>query len=73
MSTKKEGEEMKISNKKLEMAMASACCTAENLSKITGIAQGTIARIKKGTQEPRPATVGKIAKGLGIKVEDLAE
>ena len=64
---------MKIDNRKLELAMASVCCTAENLSSMTGIAQGTIARIKKGSQNPRPSTVGKIAKALNVKVEDLID
>ncbi len=64
---------MKIDNNKFEIAMANACFTAENLAKQTGIAQVTIARIKKGTQQPRPATVGKIAKALNCKVEDLID
>lgn len=64
---------MKVDNKKFEIAMANACFTAENLSKATGIAQVTIARIKKGIQNPRPVTVGKIAKALDCKVQDLIE
>lgn len=64
---------MKIDNRKLELAMASVCCTAESLSSMTGVAQATIARIKKGSQNPRPATVGKIAKALNVKVEDLID
>ncbi len=62
---------MKIDSKKLELAMANSCLSSEELAENTGIAQATIARIKRGSQEPRPVTVGRIAKALGVKVEDL--
>ena len=64
---------MKIDVKKLEVAMGNACMTAERLSGVTGIGTCTLTRIKKGQQNPRPATVGKIAKALNVKVEDLVE
>lgn len=64
---------MKIAKFNLELAMANACVTAEELSKITGISSITIARIKNGVQEARPSTVGKIAKALNVKVEELIE
>jgi len=65
--------EMKIDKKKLDLAMAENCYSAEELSNLTGISTVTIARIKNGSQRPRPATIGKIAKALGIKVQDLIE
>jgi transcriptional regulator with XRE-family HTH domain len=53
--------------------MAAQCITAENLSKLTGVSQVTIARMKRGVQNARPATVGKIAKALNVPVENLIE
>lgn len=64
---------MKINIQKLDVIMATQCLTSEMLSKITGVSQVSISRFKKGTQQPRPATVGKIAKALGVKVEELIE
>lgn len=62
---------MNIDKNKLDVIMAKQCLTSEMLSKITGVSQVTIARLKRGVQKPRPVTVGKIAKALDCKVEDL--
>lgn len=64
---------MKIDNMKLEVAMANACMNYKELSEATEMTQESFVRIKKGKQNPRPATVGKIAKALNVKVEDLVE
>ncbi len=64
---------MKISKSKLEMIMAEQCLTAENLAKLTGVSQVTIARMKRGVQNGRPATLGKISKALNVPVRDLLE
>ncbi len=64
---------MKIDRNKLELAMGNACITSEKLSEATGIGACTLTRIKNGSQNPKPATVGKIAKALNVKVEDLVE
>lgn len=64
---------MKISKNNLEIAMAKSCITLKALSLKSGIRQETIARIKKGVQDATPATVGKIAKALGVDVEELIE
>lgn len=64
---------MKIDNQKLDMLMATQCLTSEKLSKVTGVSQVSIARFRKGTQQPRPATVGKIAKALNVPVTDIIE
>lgn len=64
---------MKIDNQKLDMLMATQCLTSEKLSKVTGVSQVSIARFRKGTQQPRPATVGKIAKALNVPVADIIE
>lgn len=42
------------------------------LSKMTNIAEGRLSHIlNKKTPNPRIATVAKIAKALGVKVDDL--
>ena len=64
---------MKIDKQKLEVAMANAVVGTKQLSDLTGIAPAMMTRIKNGNQEPRPVTVGKIAKALGVKVEDLVD
>lgn len=64
---------MNIDKNKLDVIMAKQCLSSEMLSKITGVSQVTIARLKRGVQQPRPVTVGKIANALGVKVEDLID
>lgn len=64
---------MKIRNEKLELAMANACMNYKELSEATEMTQESLSKIRTGRQNPRPATVGKIAKALNVKVEDLVE
>lgn len=64
---------MKIDNKKLDMLMASQLLTSEKLSDISGVSQVSITRFRKGVQQPRPITVGKIAKALNVPVTDIIE
>ena len=64
---------MKIDNKKLDLIMAQKCLSSEKLSQMANVSQVTIARMRNGSQKPRPMTIGKIAKALGVKVEDLIE
>lgn len=64
---------MKIDSRKLDVIMAEQCLTSESLATRTGVAQVTIARIRRGAQQPRPLTVGKIAKALNVSVQDIIE
>lgn len=64
---------MKLDAKKMDAAVGNACMTYKMLSEATGISTCTLARIKNGHQQARPNTIGKIAKALNIKVEDLVE
>lgn len=64
---------LKVDNTKLMIAIANKGCSAVELSKESGVNQVTITRMKAGTQQPRPQTLGKIARALGVKVEDLLE
>lgn len=60
-----------VNGKKLMLAIANSGYSAVELAKICGVSQVTIARFKAGTQKARPQTIGKIAKALNIRVEDL--
>lgn len=64
---------MKINNERFEVALASSCMALKELSEKSGVRQETIARIKKSLQNPNPSTVGKIAKALGVTVQELIE
>ena len=65
--SQKGGESLKIDTHKL----ARNCLSFENLSKSAGISRTTLQRIKSGRQIARPQTIGKLAKALEVKVEDL--
>lgn len=64
---------MKLSVKKLNLLLANRVMSIEKLSKESEVSKVTLSRMKAGTQEPRPQTLGKIARALGCKVEDLLE
>ena len=61
---------MKVSMKKLDIALASQCKTASNLR--PGISPQTLQKIKRG-EEIRSDSAGRIARALGIDVVDIIE
>lgn len=63
---------MKINSTKLDVAMANACITTNELSNKANLNYSTLTRIKSGSHA-NPATIGKIAKALNVKVEELIE
>lgn len=64
---------MKICREKLNLAMANACMSTNSLVEKSGVSRISIGKFINGKTEPRPATVGKIAKALNVKAEDLVE
>lgn len=68
----KDGENMVANKKKLEIAMATACMNPYDLCKAAEIRYQSYQRITAG-KEAKPATIGKIAKALGTKVENLID
>lgn len=64
---------MVINKRKYYLALAAKGYTAQELSNLCGVSQVTIARIVKGSQQARPATIGKIAKALDLQPADLLE
>lgn len=59
---------MKISITKLELQMARACKTREDLRDV--LSAGTLRRIRTGA-DLRPATIGRIARALCVDVADI--
>lgn len=69
----KGGDKMKINRTKLTLAMANACMSINDLAKKSKVSRVSIGRFLNGKTEPKPATVGKLAKALNVKVENLIE
>ena len=63
---------MKLSKTKLTLAIANACMSTSDVCKAAGIQYQTFLRISKGNP-CKPATAGKIAAALNVRVEDLIE
>lgn len=61
---------MKVSIAKLELQMARACKARDDLRDV--LSAGTLRRIRTG-EELRPATVGRIAKALGVDVTEIVK
>lgn len=69
----KGGEKMFVSKIKVETFLAKKCMTYSDLSNKSGVSRITIQKVLNNKVEPRPATIGKIAKALNVKVEELIE
>ena len=61
---------MKINSKKVEMVLADRCMLYTDLAKKSNLSPFTITRMRTGA-EVNPSTVGKIAKALGVTVQEL--
>ncbi len=64
---------MKVNSSKLELAMANACMTINELSKKSNVSRVALTRFISGKCNPKPATIGKIAKALGVTVQELID
>lgn len=64
---------MKIDKEKLQLAMANKCLSTKDLATEAGIAEQNISAYMSGRKNPKPMTVGKIAKVLEVKVEDIVK
>lgn len=63
---------MKVNRKKLQLAMANACLNSEDLAVKAEMPRPTLNNAITG-RNVRPATIGKIAKALGVPVEQIIE
>ena len=63
---------MKVSRKKLQLAMASACMNSEDLQAAAQMPRPTVNNAISG-RSVSPKTVGLIAKALGVDPADILE
>ena len=64
---------MKLDEKKLQMILAEKGMMLKDLCESAGIGEITLRNIRQGKSRPRPATIGRIAKALGVDVKDIIE
>lgn len=69
----KDGEIMKLNRNKLLLAMANACITDNELCEKSSVSKPAFAKIKANRQNPKPVTIGKLARALNVSVEELIE
>ena len=62
---------MKIDKRKVELLMATRQINPKRLSEIAGVSYPTLHRAYTGRS--KPATLGRIAKALGVDVLDIIE
>lgn len=63
---------MRLNKSKLLIALANACMNPYDLCKATGMKYQNYRRVANGNN-CKPATVGKIARALGVDVTELLE
>lgn len=61
---------MKIDRKKVEIAMARACMSVNDIADTSGVNKRSVSKFLNGC-EARPVSVGKIAKALGVDVTEI--
>ena len=62
---------MKIDNRKFELALANECILLKDVCERADLTPISLKRILSGATNPRPATVGKIAKALNVNVKEI--
>lgn len=63
---------MKANKRKLELAMARACMNTEDLQRASEMPRANVNNVITG-RSVRPATIGRIAKALGVDVTEILE
>lgn len=63
---------MTADKRKLEIAMAKACITRNELQEKAGVGLNQVKAVISG-KSVKPCTFGKICKALGVEVEELIE
>jgi transcriptional regulator with XRE-family HTH domain len=64
---------MKLDAKRLNYEMAKACMNMKELSEKSGVSKQTLVAAKAGRRNPKPSTIGKIAKALDVIIDDIIE
>jgi transcriptional regulator with XRE-family HTH domain len=63
---------MQVDVEKFVFAMARGCLSVRELCVLSGVSAVTVLRIRNGNQV-RPSTVGRVARALGLDVDELLE
>ncbi|MBP3479438.1 MAG: helix-turn-helix transcriptional regulator [Oscillospiraceae bacterium] len=63
---------MIANRQKLQIALARSCMTPEALAKAAEMPRPTVNNVISG-RSVRPATLGRIARALGVDVEEIVE
>ena len=63
---------MKANREKLRLAMARACMNPQDLAKAAEMPPQTVNGVLRG-RSVRPATIGRIAKALGVDPTEILE
>lgn len=66
------GDIVKANRNKLELAMARACMESRDLPVAAGLPRPTAQNLIVG-KSVRPATLGRVAKALGVDPEEIVE
>lgn len=64
---------MKINNNKLMVALANEGLLLKELAQKAGISEEALRLIRYGKSDPKPSTVGKIAKALNVSVTNIID
>lgn len=64
---------MKVNKQKLQVAMANACLNMDDLAALAEVSRVSISKYLSGVRNPKPKTIGKIAKALNVPVENLID
>ena len=64
---------MKLNNHSLQILMAEKIITVKELADKAGLSRVFIGSCVAGTANPKPATIGKIAKALNVPVQEIIE
>lgn len=63
---------MKADRKKLELALAQSCYTPKKLAEVAKMPRPTLNNVICG-RNVRPATLGRVARALGVPVEQIID
>jgi transcriptional regulator with XRE-family HTH domain len=47
--------------------------TQQQLAEAAGVTLGTVSDLERGAREPRPGTMARIARALGVRIPDIDE
>jgi transcriptional regulator with XRE-family HTH domain len=64
---------MKLNTRQLQIRMAEKVMTTKDLASKSGLSRFFIGDCLKGNTNPKPATVGKIARALDVPIQELIE